>query len=1718
MEGSSGPISDTCLIANNFIYTKNFGLYFGYNYSLKAKIYNNNINIIGTNSGSSAFYSGNSSAYFDLKNNIFCNKGNGYAYDESGNTVERDYNNYFSFGQYISHWGGYETFEEWQTATSEDEHSISVIPAFVSDSNLHASNPALNEAGTPLAEVTDDIDDETRHATTPDIGADEFVPCSSPLSGDYTIGGASPDFETFTGAVNRLIGCGVNGPVTFSISSGTYAEQLYIPKISGASGTNTITFQSESGDSSDVILTHTPLNETHSYTVLLDGADYLTFKNISFRTGGNWGRTIELRNEATNNQFLNNKFCFEGTPLVDDDYAFIYSSGSLDSNNVFDSNLFENGPVGIYMNGSAASDSIAGIQIKNNIFADIVRRGVNLQKHKNLNISGNQFEILNSTYSFGLFITNSTGLIYNNFVQLETTGTGYGIYLYNCSSIPVLHNTIKITGNSASSSRSLYYNTPTTREIKNNIFVNLAYGKVIACDTTNFTSDYNLLYTNGTQLVENWATLTDWQAASGRDQHSVSREPQFLSDTDLHTTDPWISNLGTPLAEVTTDIDGETRDLVHPDMGADEYEADILFSGEYTIGASGDFVTFTEAVDSITQTGAIGPVIFNVEAGTYNEQLIITAIPYVTDTMTVTFQSASGDSTDVILQFDATTSENYTVKMDSCSFITFRNMTIEALDTTNARVVEFAGGASENILSNNVLVGLGTTNAVVYSIGDQDNNNLFEYNLIIGGKVGIQMFGESASLLESGTKIIGNIFEDQFSEPILLKFNNAPLVTDNRMIHPELIENTWAGIYLDECNGQWDSLGLIANNIIAFNTEVISAGIVLSGSSYQRIYHNSVNIFGATENSRAFNQEDGGSNNHLKNNIFNNLSGGLVIYTRDVNSFSSDYNNYYSSGDRFIYYGVSGTEYYWISDLSTWQTDYSKDLNSYSIDPKFVSDTNLLPGNIILDGSGTALAEVTEDFEGTPRDPVNPDIGAYEFAGCTTSGTFTIGPSGADYSTFEEAIESLQACWAGGPIIFNVLSGTYNEQLIIPVIPGASETNTITFQSASGDSTDVILTYESSSADTNYTIKLDGADYNRFKNMTFQATGDDYANVITILNGASNNQFHNNRFIGVKASPLSTIEALVYSPYGNVNNTNNIFNENLFLSGSYGIYFSAHYSVSENNNQITGNRFEDQVSSGIYLYYQDSALISMNKISNTLSEKDYYGIYFYGTNSQINKNEINLNNYRYSCTGVYISGNEETKPSSFNNNFVHISTNGHGNITGLSLSYCNSYYNSINITGDPTSSYANVVPNSLSCLLKNNILLNNAGDYAISYSDGSAANVSSDYNDLYSNGSYLAKHNSTNLTNLAEWTAATTFDSNSVSVDPMFVSDSDLHTQNPVINGAGTPITEVTDDIDGEPRDAVTPDIGADEFETALYVLGDNINACAYDTVTVDAGNEYDSYLWSNGAATRFTDIDTTGVGLDSVKLVSTVMLGGQEYKDSLWVSFHKPVAVTFDIDTCEDNYVQLKASGGVSYHWDVFVTNPDTCCISVYISNVIQNNVVTVYDAYGCFDTDTATVVPYSKPSQPVVQFSNDSLVSSVTGTGYDWFLNSTTTGVTSQAILPLESGDYQVIVYNGGCPSDSSVSYNYIVGIEDIAGNREITLYPNPTDGKLFMSFEKPFKDLRVSVINMEGQVVLSRLLNDVPKGFITELDLSGVPSGVYFVRFTNKEISRTARIIVR
>ena len=87
------------------------------------------------------------------------------------------------------------TLAAWQTATGQDGNSKNVAPVFTSSTDLHLSNAAgvncqLDGWGTPIASVTVDIDNASRDAAAPDMGADEFtsVPASTTLAG--TTGGA----------------------------------------------------------------------------------------------------------------------------------------------------------------------------------------------------------------------------------------------------------------------------------------------------------------------------------------------------------------------------------------------------------------------------------------------------------------------------------------------------------------------------------------------------------------------------------------------------------------------------------------------------------------------------------------------------------------------------------------------------------------------------------------------------------------------------------------------------------------------------------------------------------------------------------------------------------------------------------------------------------------------------------------------------------------------------------------------------------------------------------------------------------------------------------------------------------------------------------------------------------------------------------------------------------------------------------------------------------------------------------------------------------------------------------------------------------------------------------------------------------------------------------------------------------------------------------------
>jgi hypothetical protein len=133
------------------------------------------------------------------------------------------------------------------------------------------------------------------------------------------------------------------------------------------------------------------------------------------------------------------------------------------------------------------------------------------------------------------------------------------------------------------------------------------------------------------------------------------------------------------------------------------------------------------------------------------------------------------------------------------------------------------------------------------------------------------------------------------------------------------------------------------------------------------------------------------------------------------------------------------------------------------------------------------------------------------------------------------------------------------------------------------------------------------------------------------------------------------------------------------------------------------------------------------------------------------------------------------------------------------------------------------------------------------YALTTTSTYTSDYNNLFvpvQTGSHVAAVSTTNYTTLLNWQQATARDSHSVSVMPSFQAPY-LHI-NPAVptplNGGGIPVAGITTDFDGQPRNANTPDIGADEFSVGFF---DNFEAYTVGQ-RLACQNPVDWTTWSN--------------------------------------------------------------------------------------------------------------------------------------------------------------------------------------------------------------------------------------------------------------------------------
>jgi len=581
--------------------------------TIMAEIYNNSVYIKSKYPASAAFQAGSGSATAGvvIKNNNFVCANKGYALDITTPVAisEMSNNNLYTEGNFIAKWGADEIADlrNLQSVSGMNENSLAVYPHYVSITDLHTTAPWLDGKGTSLPGITDDIDGDPRDPSYPDIGADEFA--SDPgfmnkLSGTYTIGtnGYYPDFAA---ALNDALLRGVSGPVVFSIKSGTYNEQIKIRNIPGSSSVNTVTFQSETGNYNDVKISWAATAETPNYVIGLLGADFIQIRNLSVAaTGALYSRVFNLSQGCDSIVFENNYL--EGRAVTDGtDKAYIINSDSCYfRSRIIKGNIFKNGSIGLYMRRDTYNEPYcSGAVIEDNNITGTGHTGIYVQFHDKPLINRNIISAksrgiymitctgpavisankVSSVAGEGIFISgckapaNNRGLIVNNFVQAGGYSDTKGLVLSGAEYYSVLYNSVNITG--VALVAKAFEITPGTTGIiiKNNIFSNKsAYTISVTSSASVAESDYNDFYSTGPGPFAYWggagfADLASLTAASGKDLHSISADPLFVSDTDLHTTASQLDGKATPVTEVRNDIDGRRRDVVYPDLGASEF-------------------------------------------------------------------------------------------------------------------------------------------------------------------------------------------------------------------------------------------------------------------------------------------------------------------------------------------------------------------------------------------------------------------------------------------------------------------------------------------------------------------------------------------------------------------------------------------------------------------------------------------------------------------------------------------------------------------------------------------------------------------------------------------------------------------------------------------------------------------------------------------------------------------------------------------------------------------------------------------------------------------------------------------------------------------------------------------------------------------------------------------------------------------------------------------
>ncbi len=446
--------------------------------------------------------------------------------------------------------------------------------------------------------------------------------------------------------------------------------------------------------------------------------------------------------------------------------------------------------------------------------------------------------------------------------------------------------------------------------------------------------------------------------------------------------------------------------------------------GNYIIGASDNahYHTFAEATEAL-QGGVEGAVTFQVEDGTYAENIWFASVPGVSAANTVTFTSLSGNRDNVIIAGAGSSeympgSSSYkkgVVFIDNTPYVTLDKLSfVPAKESEYSYVVQIYDRSHHFTLSDchvkatPVLSGYSGINLVKMSAVNEDGRNndfaTFENNLLEGGYIALYLGGTNNVSLskEQGLVVRGNTISEAGSKGIYI-YDEINTVVENNVISQSTVQKTgYWGIDIARNRGNV----VVSGNKINNSTTNYSGGIQLRGETFGtpevpvKVYNNAISIINSPSNSTVGIEIDLDQKyiDVVNNTVRIAGNGGYTFYTarrtpiayEGIKLQNNLLQNTTSSPAMFIISGYNDkpimiNNALWGETVMEGTTiDALNEMagNSGNITEQadFMSDVDLhlkSAGNLCM---GLPVDYITTDADGLSRNAETPTVGAYEFA------------------------------------------------------------------------------------------------------------------------------------------------------------------------------------------------------------------------------------------------------------------------------------------------------------------------------------------------------------------------------------------------------------------------------------------------------------------------------------------------------------------------------------------------------------------------------------------------------------------------------------------------------------------------------------------------------------------------------------------------------------------